>query len=169
MLNFNFLLKNFLIAFFLFGSTLVVASPTDDFFKNFNFKNNLYVGSYGQTNKWIYDCKNNIDWKKGNLNVNDVVFDKKRKSIKFSFNQPDHPFYKVTKIVKKDEKNYVLYFQDKEELTNFMFKVKILKNNVSNWDFFSLIKGDDMDDQSFSMVSFNEKPQFKIINNCKIK
>ena len=62
---------------------------------------------------------------KNSTNINFVNFDQKNQSIKFSFDTPDQPFYKVTKILKTKPNEYEVYFQDKNMGSNFNFDVTL--------------------------------------------
>ncbi|WP_252514194.1 hypothetical protein [Acinetobacter nosocomialis] len=108
------------------------------------------------------------NWGKNSTNINSVSFDQKNQSIKFSFDTPDHPFYKVTKILKIKPNEYEVYFQDKNMGVNFNFEVILKSNGISEWFFHTPNEDtENFIDRSFTLVSFNESPKFNITNKCK--
>lgn len=153
----------FLLVFpsFSFGNTV------GEFFSKFQARNNYYIYK-DKPEKWIYDCTVEANWGKNSTNINSVSFDQKNQSIKFSFDTPDHPFYKVTKILKIKPNEYEVYFQDQNMGVNFNFEVILKSNGISEWLFHTPNEDtENFIDRSFTLVSFNESPKFNITNKCK--
>ncbi|AYO52869.1 hypothetical protein [Acinetobacter wuhouensis] len=155
----------------LLSTTNLFAKPNDidTFFKKFphNHHNLINIPRKGES-KWTYTCKINAEWgKKIENNIRDVNFDSKNRTIQFSFDAPDRPFYKLTSV-KKIGKDYRVYFQDKIQGTDFWFDVALKQKNVSSWDYHSKFEDDEnFRDQSFDMISFDKQPDIKIVNECK--
>ncbi|WP_228131587.1 MULTISPECIES: hypothetical protein [Acinetobacter calcoaceticus/baumannii complex] len=139
----------------------------NEFFSKFQARNNYYIYK-DKPEKWIYDCNVQANWEKNSTNINSVSFDQKNQSIKFSFDTPDHPFYKVTKILKIKPNEYEVYFQDKDMGVSFNFEVILKSNGISEWIFHTSNEDtENFIDRSFTLVSFNESPKFNITNKCK--
>lgn len=153
----------FLLAFpsISFGNTV------SEFFLKFQARNNYYIYK-GKQEKWIYECIVEANRQESSANINSVSFDQKNQSIKFSFDTPDHPFYKVTKILKIKPNEYEVYFQDKNMGSNFNFDVILKNNGISEWFFHAPNEdSENFIDRGFTLVSFNESPKFNILNKCK--
>jgi hypothetical protein len=142
----------------------------DDFFNLFPEKKHYSVyKKRSDSTQWLYDCKINVD-RVANIkkNIKDIDFNKKDSSIRFIFDAPDHPYYKVTSV-EKVGKNYIVFFQDKDMGTNFWFEVSFKKNKISSWEFNMSPEFEDdpnFKDFSFEMISFDKKPEINILNKC---
>jgi len=164
--------KKYLYQFFIFSlftfPTLSFANVIDDFFKLFSEKHHYSIYRQNDKSNWLYDCKINADRVSDiRSNIKDISFNKTDKSIRFIFDEPEHPFYKVTSI-KKIKKGYRLFFQDKEMGVNFWSDVTIGAKGFSSWNFDSKNEAKDVYlDRSFEMISFNETPKINILNLCK--
>ncbi|KQQ68360.1 hypothetical protein [Acinetobacter sp. Leaf130] len=153
--------------FLLVFPSLSFANTVSEFFSKFQARNNYYIYK-DKSEKWIYECAVEANWEKNSTNINFVNFDQKNQSIKFSFDTPDHPFYKVTKILKIKPNEYEVYFQDKNMGVNFNFEVILKSNGISEWFFHTPNEDtENFIDRSFTLVSFNESPKFNITNKCK--
>ncbi|MFI8146439.1 hypothetical protein [Acinetobacter sp. ABJ_C5_2] len=153
--------------FLLVFPSLSFGNTVNEFFSKFQARNNYYIYK-DKPEKWIYDCTVEANWGKNSTNINSVSFDQKKQSIKFSFDTPDHPFYKVTKILKIKPNEYEVYFQDKNMGVNFNFEVILKSNGISEWIFHTSNEDtENFIDRSFTLVSFNESPKFNITNKCK--
>ncbi|OUC60311.1 hypothetical protein [Acinetobacter seifertii] len=153
--------------FLLVFPSLSFGNTVNEFFSKFQARNNYYIYK-DKPEKWIYDCTVEANWGKNSTNINSVSFDQKNQSIKFSFDTPDHPFYKVTKILKIKPNEYEVYFQDKNMGVNFNFEVILKSNGISEWIFHTPNEDtENFIDRSFTLVSFNESPKFNITNKCK--
>lgn len=160
-------MKKFLILF-LFFPTLSFGNVVDIFFDKFKAKSHYYVYKDKQ-HKWNYECLIYANMTKKGLNINTVNFDPKNKSIQFTFDLPDHPFYKVSKIKKIDNNNYKVFFYDEDGGINFNFEVTLKNNGISEWTYHD--KTEDSDhfvDRGFTLISFESTPKFQIINKCKL-
>ncbi|WNX70537.1 hypothetical protein [Acinetobacter baumannii] len=153
--------------FLLVFPSLSFGNTVGEFFSKFQARNNYYIYK-DKPEKWIYDCTVEANWGKNSTNINSVSFDQKNQSIKFSFDTPDHPFYKVTKILKIKPNEYEVYFQDQNMEVNFNFEVILKSNGISEWLFHTPNEDtENFIDRSFTLVSFNESPKFNITNKCK--
>ncbi|EPF6423993.1 hypothetical protein [Acinetobacter baumannii] len=153
--------------FLLVFPSLSFGNTVGEFFSKFQARNNYYIYK-DKPEKWIYDCTVEANWGKNSTNINSVSFDQKNQSIKFSFDTPDHPFYKVTKILKIKPNEYEVYFQDQNMGVNFNFEVILKSNGISEWLFHTPNEDtENFIDRSFTLVSFNESPKFNITNKCK--
>ena len=153
--------------FLLVFPSLSFGNTVGEFFSKFQARNNYYIYK-DKPEKWIYDCTVKANWEKNSTNINSVSFDQKNQSIKFSFDTPDHPFYKVTKILQIKPNEYEVYFQDKNMGVNFNFEVILKSNGISEWIFHTPNEDtENFIDRSFTLVSFNESPKFNITNKCK--
>ena len=163
-------MKYICMLFVLLGATTLWAksSQIDEFFKLFPEKYNY--STYKEQNKsnWLYDCKINVDRVSDiKKNIKEISFNKTEKSIRFIFDEPEHPFYKVTSI-KKINKGYRLFFQDKEMGVDFWSDVTLGTKGFSSWNFDSKNEAKDIYlDRSFEMISFDQKPEINILNLCK--
>ncbi|WP_228256356.1 hypothetical protein [Acinetobacter wuhouensis] len=159
--------KNYLILLLLFP-TLSFGNVVDTFFDQFKAKSNYYIYKDKQS-KWNYDCLVYANMTKKGLNINTVNFDKKKKSIQFTFDSPDHPFYKVSKIKKIDNNHYKVVFYDEDGGINFNFDVTLKNNGISEWDYHDATEeSDNFIDRGFTLISFDSTPKFQIINKCKL-
>lgn len=153
--------------FLLVFPSLSFGNTVGEFFSKFQARSNYYIYK-DKPEKWIYDCTVEANWGKNSTNINSVSFDQKNQSIKFSFDTPDHPFYKVTKILKIKPNEYEVYFQDQNMGVNFNFEVILKSNGISEWLFHTPNEDtENFIDRSFTLVSFNESPKFNITNKCK--
>lgn len=153
--------------FLLVFPSLSFGNTVGEFFSKFQARNNYYIYK-DKPEKWIYDCTVEANWGKNSTNINSVSFNQKNQSIKFSFDTPDHPFYKVTKILKTKPNEYEVYFQNKNMGVNFNFEVILKSNGISEWIFHTPNEDtENFIDRSFTLVSFNESPKFNITNKCK--
>lgn len=145
-----------------FGDTL------NELFLKFQKKSNYYIYQ-DKKSKWNYECVVYANMKKGDSNINSVNFDQKNRAIKFTFDEPDQPFYKVTKIVKNKPNVYRLYFQDKNIGSDFNFEVILKNNGISEWIYHT--PNEDSEgfiDRGFTLVSFDKSPKFNILNKCNL-
>lgn len=92
----------------------------------------------------------------------------RKKSIQFTFDLPDHPFYKVNKI-KKINNNYTVFFYDEDGGINFNFEVALKNKGISEWTYHDATEdSDNFIDCGFTLASFDKVPKFQIINKCKL-
>jgi len=160
-------MRTIFLYFLLVFPSLSFGNTVNEFFSKFQARNNYYIYK-DKSEKWLYDCTVKANWEKNSTNINFVNFDQKNQSIKFSFDTPDHPFYKVTKILKIKPNEYEVYFQDKDMGINFNFDVIFKNNGISEWFFHTPNEDtENFIDRSFTLVSFNESPKFNITNKCK--
>ncbi len=153
--------------FLLVFPSLSFGNTVGEFFSKFQARNHYYIYK-DKPEKWIYECAVEANKKESSTNINSVSFDQKNQSIKFSFDTPDQPFYKVTKILKIKPNEYEVYFQDKNMGSNFNFEVILKSNGISEWFFHAPNEDtENFIDRSFTLVSFNESPKFNITNKCK--
>lgn len=153
--------------FLLVVPSISFGNTVSEFFLKFQEKNNYYIYK-DKPEKWIYECAVEANQKESSMNINSVSFDQKNQSIKFSFDTPDQPFYKVTKILKIKPNEYEVYFQDKNMGSNFNFEVILKNNGISEWIFHTPNEDtENFIDRGFTLVSFNESPKFNITNKCK--
>lgn len=153
--------------FLLVFPSISFGHTVSEFFLKFRERNNYYIYKDKQE-KWIYECTVGANRQESSANINSVTFDQKNQSIKFSFDTPDHPFYKVTKILKIKPNEYGVYFQDKNMGSNFNFDVVLKNNGISEWFFHAPNEdSENFIDRGFTLVSFNESPKFNITNKCK--
>lgn len=160
----------FFIFFIFFIPEIQASTLKEEFFSKVNFRYNLYIWSLPNIKKWRFDCKTMGDITKGGnfyRNVNDVIFNKKLSNIRFSFDPPVYTPYDISKIQKKSKDHFVLFFYGNDGFANFKFDIKFKKNGLSYWEYSNGNEDrDDYRDQSFIMISFNDKPSFKIENKC---
>ncbi|MGK7249947.1 hypothetical protein ACSNOU_12760 [Acinetobacter oleivorans] len=160
-------MKIVFLYFLLMLPSVSFANTISDFFFKFQDNNNYYIYK-DKKDKWIYECTVEAHRKKNSTNINFVNFDQKNQSIKFSFDTPDQPFYKVTKILKTNPNEYEVYFQDKNMGSNFNFDVTLKNNGISEWVFHAPNEdSENFIDRGFTLVSFNKSPKFNITNKCK--
>ena len=132
---------------------------------HFNVKSYYISRSWDQYDKnWYYVCdqESGVITNKIKLEVN-----KDKQSIKFHFMEPDHPFFIITKVIKKSRNKYIVYFNKDAD---FFFDVKFLDNGLSIWDYHSPTEDETSEnfiDESFGLISFKDKPQIKIISECR--
>jgi len=161
-------MKFYCLIFLLFLPSLSFANLIDEFFSKFNLNSNYYIYQDKKL-RWQYDCVVYINMLKGGLNINTVSFDKINKKVKFTFDSSDHPFYKLTKVIKVNSHEYILYFHDKEDGSNFSYDVRIGKYGISFWDYHdSTENSENFNDRSFILLSFDGKPKINILNSCKL-
>lgn len=159
--------KIYLILLLLFPK-LSFGGVVDIFFDKFKAKSNYYIYKDKQS-KWNYECLVYANMKKNRLNINTVNFDREKKSIQFTFDLPDHPFYKVSKIKENDKNNYTVFFYDEDGGINFNFEVALKSNGISEWIYHDEMEElDDFVDRSFTLISFENLPEFKVIDKCKL-
>lgn len=157
----------FLLITALFASSCVWSNSNlkTEFLNHLNVKNYYISKKWDQRDKnWYYIC----DQESGVItNKIKIEVNKDKQSIRFYFMEPDHPFFKITKVIKKNKNKYTVYFNKD---ANFFFNVEFLDNGLSLWEYHSPSEDETSEnfiDESFGLISFEDRPQIKIISECR--